>query len=249
MAVLDQNSSPTPRVEGGIVVSEANSGRPSKGEVEKMARRRFQNPRPKKLGKFWYIRVWQDDATGNVPTRKLKRIKVAPGSVPEREVKKIVAEIMAPINRSLVTVGSGVNFGAYVASTYRTNHLPLLAKPVQDSYQSMIDVHLEKAFGHSCLRDLTRSVLQGYFANSAGGVNFPTLLKIRDALSSNSSVRCRRRIPDQKSNGRAKTPTGQKTTRAEAHNHAAAIRVADGIDRRAIRHDGLCGHVHGLADQ
>jgi integrase len=48
----------------------------------------------------------------------------------------------------------------------------------------MIKVHLDPTFGAGSLADLTRSSLQGYFANRAGGVEFPTLLKVRDALSS-----------------------------------------------------------------
>jgi hypothetical protein len=59
------------------------------------------------------------------------------------------------------------------------------AKPVEDCYQSVIDVHLKPAFGSACLADLTRSNLQGYFASLAReGVGHPTLLKIRDTLSS-----------------------------------------------------------------
>ena len=48
----------------------------------------------------------------------------------------------------------------------------------------MIKVHLTSAFGSASLADLTRSTLQGYFANRAGGVEYPTLIKIRDTLSS-----------------------------------------------------------------
>lgn len=72
----------------------------------------------------------------------------------------------------------------YVENEYRTKYLPALAKPVRDCYESMIRAHLDPAFGALTLADVTRSVLQGYFANRAGGVQYPTLLKIRDTLSS-----------------------------------------------------------------
>ena len=48
----------------------------------------------------------------------------------------------------------------------------------------MILVHLDPAVGSGPLADLTRPLLQGYFTNRADGVEYPTLLKIRDALSS-----------------------------------------------------------------
>jgi integrase len=88
------------------------------------------------------------------------------------------------MNAGLITVGSGVNFGEFITNTYKPNYLPLLAKPVQNAYASIVKLHLQPAFAHLSLRDLSRAALQGYFANRAGGVEYPTLLKIRDTLSS-----------------------------------------------------------------
>jgi integrase len=99
-------------------------------------------------------------------------------------VQKLAADKLRRLNSGLVQVGAGVNFMHYVENEYRTKYLPALAKPVRDCYESMINVHLDPAFGAGSLADLTRSSLQGYFANRAGGVEYPTLLKIRDALSS-----------------------------------------------------------------
>lgn len=98
---------------------EANSGKPSKQEdFDKVARRRFQDPKPQIKGRFWYIRVWQDVFEGNALTRKRQRIKLAPASTPEREVKKIAAEVLRPMNQGLVSVGSAVNFNDYMDNTY-----------------------------------------------------------------------------------------------------------------------------------
>lgn len=149
-----------------------------------MAKRRFQDPQPEKLGRAWYIRVWEDVYTGGVRTRKRKRIKLADASKGLREVQKLAADKLRRLNSGLVQVGAGVNFMHYVDNEYRTKYLPALAKPVRDCYESMIKVHLDQAFGSGSLADLTRSSLQGYFANRAGGVEYPTLLKIRDTLSS-----------------------------------------------------------------
>jgi len=76
-----------------------------------MAKRRFQDPKPERVGKAWYLRIRQDEFVGGAKTRKLKRIKLAPASMPEREVRKIAAEILRPVNQGLITVGSAVNFG------------------------------------------------------------------------------------------------------------------------------------------
>lgn len=187
MISLDHNTNTNLGVEShgrAIVLPEANHGGPSCGGFEAMARRRFQQPQPEKLGRFWYIRVWQDVFTGGVRTRKRKRIKLAPVTKGLRVVQKLAAEQLMPLNQGLVSVGAGVNFMQYVDNEYRPKYLPDLAKPVQDCYESMLKVHLEPAFGSLCLADLTRSTLKGYFANRAGGVEYPTLLKIRDALSS-----------------------------------------------------------------
>ena len=104
--------------------------------------RRFQQPKPERAGKYWYLRIRQDEIVGGARTRKLKRIKVAPASTPEREVKKIAAEILRPVNQGLISVGSAVNFNEYVQTTYIPTELPLLAKTTQDSYRGVIAKHL-----------------------------------------------------------------------------------------------------------
>src|SRR5207248_5522499 len=120
---------------------EANFRAPfSMEERERMARRRFQDPKPRIQGNFWYLLVWQ-----NTPgvQRKRERIKLAPASTPEREVLKIAAEKIRLLNRGLITVGSAVNFLTYVEDTYNSTALPLLAKHVQSTYSGMIRKHLE----------------------------------------------------------------------------------------------------------
>jgi integrase len=149
-----------------------------------MAKRRFQDPQPERLGRCWYLRVWEDVYANGARTRKRKRIKLADGSKGLREVQKLAADKLHRLNGGLVQVGAGVNFMHYIENEYRTKYLPTLAKPVGDCYESMIKVHLDPEFGSGSLADLTRSRLQGYLANRAGGVEYPTLLKIRDALSS-----------------------------------------------------------------
>ncbi len=167
--------------------AEAEPRRPSAEEFLQMARRRYQAPEPIREGKWWYLRVWQDVFVAGFPARKRKRgrIKLAPASMPEREVKKIAAEILRPVNQGLVTVGSAVNFMQYVTDTYTPTVLPLLATTTRGCYEGVIRKHLEPTFGASCLRDLDSLTLQRYFSGMrASGVAHPTMIKIRDALSS-----------------------------------------------------------------
>jgi integrase len=165
-----------------IVLGEANSAGKLRGDFEAMAKRRHQNPKPKREGNFWYIRIWQDSFAGGVPTRKRQRIKLAPASMNQREVMKIADEVLRPINQGLITIGSAVNFGDYVKREYIPGSLLLLASTTQACYQGAIRKHLEPSFGALCLRDLTPRTLKQFFASI--GAPHPTIVKVRDALSS-----------------------------------------------------------------
>src|SRR5215469_15078094 len=148
----------------GIVAARANpAGQPSE-DTEKMARRRFQNPEPKRLGKWWYLLLWQDEYAEGKRIRKRKRIRLAPATMPEREVKKIAVEFLRPLNQGLAPIGAAVGFADYVESVYKTTILPLMAKSTQSRYESVIKLHLTPAFGSMCMRDLTPLTLQKYFS-------------------------------------------------------------------------------------
>ena len=148
---------------------------------ESLARRRFQNPKPRKEGNFWYLRIWDVGLGGN---RKRQRIRLAPASVPLREVQKIVAEKLRPVNQGLVTATSAINFTTFVQNEYIAA-LPLdLSRPTENSYRGCLSKYLEPGFGRFSLRELTPSVVQQYFSKLGGQIPHPTILKIRDALSS-----------------------------------------------------------------
>ena len=156
--------------------------RPSHGDYETMARRRFQNPKPERIGKFWYIRVRQDCFVNGRNVRKLVRLKIAPAAKLEREAQKIAAELVRPMNQGLISIGSAVSFGEYVQSEYIPTVLPVLAKTTRDSYEATIAKYLQPAFGECCLRDLTPRMLQRYFSGLK--LAYPSVVKVRDAFSS-----------------------------------------------------------------
>ena len=166
----------------GSVFGEANSADQLREAYEAMAKRRYQKPKPKRHGNFWYLLTWEDEPDG---TRKRKRYQLAEASMPLREVQKVADEILQPLNQNCISVGSAVNFMTYVKDTYIPTELPLLAKTTQDSYQGIIAKYLEPRLGALCLRQLTPFTLQRLFSSLAGEkVAHPSIVKIRDTLSS-----------------------------------------------------------------
>jgi integrase len=169
----------------GMLLAEAYQGEPSRGAFEAMARRRFQAPKPKRLGKWWYLLSWQDVFENGKRVRKRKRTKLAPATVPEREVRKIAAEILRPLNQGLLTVGSAVRFGEYVEHVYKETRLPLMAKSTQDRYLNVIKNHLKPVFEEMALREVTPLTIQRYFSGMAKSrLSHESRDKIRDVLSS-----------------------------------------------------------------
>ena len=167
----------------GIVVPETNPREPSK-EWEKMARRRFQNPEPQKRGNSWCILVWQDEFINGRRERTRKRITLASAETPKREVEKLAAEALRPMNQGLITVGSAVKFADYIEQVYRPTELPLLAKSTQQRTNSVIENHLKPKFAESCLRDVTPLEVQRYFSGMTGAdLSHESQDKIRDVLS------------------------------------------------------------------
>ena len=154
-------------------------------ELEKMAQRRFQDPKPFKEGGFWWILYYEDQFINGGRTRKRKRHKLAPVSTLEREAKKIAAEFLRPLNQGLVTLGSATPFSQFVESVYHTTVLPLMAKSTQDRYKGVIKNYLDSAFGSACLRDITPLSVQQYFsAQRNSNLAHESVDKIRDVLSS-----------------------------------------------------------------
>lgn len=153
--------------------------------LETMARRRFQNPEPFRERNFWWLLYWQDQFVNGKRNRKRKRQKLAPAEMPEREVKKIAAEFLRPLNQGLVTLGSATAFTEYVESVYKSTVLPLMARSTQDRYEGVIKNYLTPAFGELCLRDLTPLSVQQYFsAMKNNSLSHESKDKIRDVLSS-----------------------------------------------------------------
>jgi integrase len=174
------------KLEGCILSPEATTpARPStKGDFDAMARRRFQNAKPRRSGCWWYLLYWQDVFSDGERTRQRKRVKLAPAELPEREARKMAAEFLRPMNQGLAPIGSATKFEEYVETIYNTTILPLMAKSTSDRYQGVIRNYLQPAFGSKCLRDLTPLNLQNYFSNMPEELAYESRDKVRDVMSS-----------------------------------------------------------------
>jgi integrase len=182
--------SATPTLAGGVrVFPEANPGFPLKGDFERMARRRFQHPKPFREGKWWWVKTRQDEFVDGKLIRRQKRLKVAPASAGDREARRIADELLRPVNQGLETIGSVTQFGAYVQGTYKSAVLPLLATSTQTNYEYAIERYLLPVFSEMSLRDMNAMTLQKYFSGIK--VSHATATKIKDVLASvlNSAVR------------------------------------------------------------
>src|SRR6516225_4231662 len=174
------------QVEGGVIVtSETSSSVPSRGEIEKMARRRFQDPKPFREGAFWWLLYRQDEVVDGKRIRKRKRIKLAPADMPEREARKIAVEVLRPFNQGLVTIGSATKFSDYVEQEYKMTVLPTFTARTQERYEGIIRNYLSPEFGQLPLRELTPLRIQKYFSGFAQSpLSHESKDKIRDVLSS-----------------------------------------------------------------
>ena len=119
-----------------------------------MARRRYQDPEPELVGNWWQIRVYRDEYFNGRRIRKRKRIRLAPASMPVREVQKVKAEYLRPLNQGLVAEGAATPFGGFVERVYLITELPRMASTTQERYEGIITNYLTPTFGSVCLRGI-----------------------------------------------------------------------------------------------
>jgi integrase len=168
-----------------MVSIEANLLAPLRGDFSVMARRRFQNPKPFREGNWWWINPRLDELKEGRLERRKKRMKVCPVETPEREARKIAAEMLRPMNQGLQTIGSATRFSEYVNGTFLPTVLPLMASTTRASYEGTLRRYLIAVFGDMPLRNMTVLNLQAYFSSLATSkLGGDTVLKIKEVLSS-----------------------------------------------------------------
>ena len=182
-----------------------------------MARRRFQNPKPRIEGNWWVLYYWQDEFNNNERRRRKKRQKLAPATAKAREVLEMASEFLRPVNQGLVNVGSATTFSDFVDGTYTPVVMPQMAKSTQGRSSGVLKNYLKPQFGDLCLRDVTVLTVDRYFVGlgNATTLEHESLDKIRDVLSSvlGSAVRYGLLIKNPAENVRLPRPKRGKKTK------------------------------------
>jgi integrase len=148
-----------------MLAPEATRPTSHREDFDQMARRRFQDPKPIRYGKFWVIQIRGDRMENGQRKRFKHRIKLCSANLPEREAQKIAAEELRPLNQGLETIEASItNFQEYVERTYIPLDLSRMAKTTQNRYAGVIHNYLVPEFGKLCLRELTRKIIQKFFS-------------------------------------------------------------------------------------
>jgi integrase len=150
-----------------------------------MARRRFQNPKPRRRGAWWVIDVRKDVFEAGKMRRSKTTVRLTSSDKPANEAKRLATEFLRKLNNRLETFGNATNFGHYIESTYKPLVLPLMASTTQNRTNGILRNYLMPKFGDLSLGDLSTMRLQAFF-NELGKskLGHESIDKIRDVLSS-----------------------------------------------------------------
>jgi hypothetical protein len=126
-------------------------------------------------------RIREDNFRNGKLYRVFRRIRIAPSKTNKIEAQKLADEILDPLNKGLISIGSGTNFRNYVETTYIPLIMPLLASTTQGRYRGVLNNYLLPTFGNLSFRDLTTMSLQRYFSQMATSpLAYESRDKIRD---------------------------------------------------------------------
>jgi integrase len=181
----------------GRVAGEGSSGRatlaseqirdeptPQGGGFDKLARRRYQKPAPRRRGEQWQIFVREDETENGQRTRRVKRITLGPATLPKADAERLRDDYLAGINHPNIGIGGACLFRDF-AKTYERDVLPTLASTTRERTKSVLKNHLNPAFGDLMLRELSLEPVQTFFSRlQQGKLSAESVDKIRDVLSS-----------------------------------------------------------------
>lgn len=182
-----------PLNKGGKVLDERKPAPPSRSEIHAMAKRRFQQPTPKRHGRNWRVLVWKDVFENGEWVRKRTPIVLGDASeIGFREAQKLAAKEVEPLNDQPRHPGATITFSKFVETVYSKIYLPLQSKSHADRYESVLKCHLLPAFGKLTLRELekaTNTAAQQYFISLKDEeLGHASLKKIRNCFISVMAV-------------------------------------------------------------
>src|SRR5215471_10268610 len=160
-----------------------NEPSPQGGGFDKMARRRYQKPTPKRRGEQWSILVREDVVVNGRRKRKVRRVSLGPTTLTRAEAERLRDHYLAGINQASVGIGGACLFRDF-ARTYEQDVLPNLASSSRERSRGVLKNHLNPELGDLMLREITLERLQGYFAQvQQSSLSAESVDKIRDVLS------------------------------------------------------------------
>ena len=170
MGNLRQNPLMVPQ-DGTIVMSEANSGLPLKGDFERMAGGDIK-PTPFREGNWWWIRVGRTNFGTENQNAALKRVKVAPATTMPGNAEDRNRDVAAHES------GSGERWvcnsvQVYVESIYRPTGASLVGISTRKNYKAFLRKSSTPLFGDMALRDLNTITLQKYFSGLRAATRLP----------------------------------------------------------------------------
>jgi|SRR6516162_1310957 len=121
-----------------MILHQANVGVPPMEELERMARRRHQAPKPERKGQWWTLRYRHDTLVNGKLVRVQKRVILGPSAIPEREIRKIADEHLRPLNQGLETVGGAVNFNTYIEKYFIPLVMPQYAETTRPATREFL---------------------------------------------------------------------------------------------------------------
>jgi integrase len=156
----------TPATGSDIVLPEANTGFPLKGDFERMARRRFQRGQLLLRGKkrpVWVGR-WREDIIENGRIRRVQKCKIL-GSKADYPTRKLalraLEDQLAEINKLTYRPRPVATFTEF-ANKWQRLVLPNLKPSTQPPMRSQLRKHLLPALGEVAMRDISGELLQSF---------------------------------------------------------------------------------------
>jgi len=149
-----------------------------------MARRRYQRPAPKRVGRRWEITV-REDVVGMDGTISRKQVRVTLGYTDQIQTAKQAARLAEPILARINTCRPRyvIRFSE-IAARYENSILPEMKPSSQAAARSVIKKWLLPSLGDLYVHDITAEVVQSFIARLRGKVSEKSVWNIATAFRS-----------------------------------------------------------------
>jgi len=178
MAMYDQGIGSRRTESRAIVSAEANTGNPLKGDLERMARRRYQKGQLFQKGKKQKVWVgrWREDVIRADGSRSRLRRSEVLGTLKQYPTRRLAERALE--RRLSETEINSLNYKPRPTARFREfamkwqqDVLSQLKPSTRSADKSRILKHLIPEFGEVCMKDLTAQRIQAMIAHKAGLVS------------------------------------------------------------------------------